>query len=621
MIMPWRRWLVGQPLATAQMAHERLSKIVALAVLSSDALSSVAYATEEILLVLAVVATASVGSFHYLIPISLAIAALLWVVTLSYRQTIYAYPSGGGAYIVAKANLGTAPALTAGAALLVDYTLTVAVSVASGVAAVTSALQGTSLGWLAHYPVALCLGAILFITVVNLRGMREAGAVFAAPVYLFLFSFLAMIAWGLVRYYWLGESTAPNEGTLKVAEGYSSNDSLWFLLLAAFSGGCTAMTGVEAISNGVPAFRKPESRNAALTLLCMATILTVLFLGTSTLATLYHVQPRQEETVISQFARIIFPGPMTWAYYLIQAATAAILILAANTSYADFPRLGSLMAKDGFLPRQFGYLGDRLVFSYGIVVLAAMASVLVVAFDGDVSRLIPLYAIGVFLSFTLSQAGMVRHWWKLGARSHLGSMAINALGALVTAVVLCVFVFTKFIHGAWVVVVILPALVLLFSSIGRHYRRVEAQLTRKALKPVGLCPHNSIIIPVPRVHRGLRLALAYARCLAGDARAIYIEVDPAQTEQVQKDWAALETGITLEVIPSPYRAYVSLLVAYVKRRKAEQKEHVVTVLLAEYVPATWWGEALHNGWIFGLKAALLYQPGIVVTSVPFMLHD
>jgi amino acid transporter len=489
------------------------------------------------------------------------------------------------------------------------------------VAAVTSALQGTSLAWLAHYPVELCLAAILFITVVNLRGLREAGAVFAVPVYLFLFSFLAMIAWGLIRYYWLGGATVPNEGTLKIADGYSSQDSLWFLLLAAFSGGCTAMTGVEAISNGVPAFRKPESRNAAITLLCMATVLTVLFLGTSTLAYLYNVQPHKEETAISQFARIIFPGPMTWAYYLIQATTAAILILAANTSYADFPRLGSLMAKDGFLPRQFGYLGDRLVYSNGIVVLATMAAILVWAFDGEVSRLIPLYAIGVFLSFTLSQAGMVRHWWKLGASAHLASMAVNALGATVTAVVLCVFVLTKFIHGAWVVVVVLPSLVLLFSAIGRHYRRVEVQLTRKALKPVGPPPRNTIILPVPRVHRGVRNALAYARCVSGEVRAIYIEIDPDQTEQVQKDWAALATGTMLEVAPSPYRAYVSLLLAYIKRVRAEQTDGVVTVLLAEFVPATWWAEALHNSWIFWLKAALLYQPGIVVTSVPFMLHE
>jgi hypothetical protein len=350
-------------------------------------------------------------------------------------------------------------------------------------------------------------------------------------------------------------------------------------------------------------------------------VLTVLFLGTSTLAYLYNVQPHKEETAISQFARVVFPGPMAWAYYLIQAATAAILILAANTSFADFPRLGGLMAKDGFLPRQFGYLGDRLVYSNGIVVLAALASILDWAFDGDVSRLIPLYAIGVFLSFTLSQAGMVRHWWKLGRGAHLGSMAINALGATVTAVVLCVFVFTKFIHGAWVVVIVLPALVLLFSAVGRHYRSIEAQLTRMALKPVGPPPRNTIIIPVPRVHRGLRDALAYARCVSGEVRPIYIEIDPDQTEQVQIDWAALATGTALEVAPSPYRAYVSLLLAYIKRVKAEQKEGVVTVLLAEYVPTSWWGEALHNSWIFWLKVALLYQPGIVVTSVPFMLHD
>ena len=641
-----RRWLIGRPLRTAQAVQERLGKAVDLAVLSSDALSSVAYATEEILLVLAVAAGATQGaSFQYLIPISLAITGLLWVVVLSYRQTIYAYPSGGGAYIVARENLGTAPALTAGAALLVDYTLTVAVSVASGVAAVASAVQGTPLAWIAHHPVALCLAAIALITIINLRGLREAGAVFAVPVYLFLASFLGMIAWGLARYFLFGAAAVPGEGAPKFAEGYAAQGVNWLLLLAAFSGGCTAMTGVEAISNGVPAFRKPESRNAAVTLLWMAGLLTVLFLGTSALAYLYGVQPREEETAISQFARAIFPGPMTWAYYLVQAATAAILILAANTSYADFPRLASLMAKDGFLPRQFADLGDRLVYSNGIIVLAALAGLLDWAFGGDVSRLIPLYAIGVFLSFTLSQAGMVRHWWKLGrgavrasgrrepadggasagSRRPLArirwSMAVNALGASVTAVVLCVFVLTKFVHGAWVVVVVLPVLVLLFAAIGRHYRRIDEQLHLGAAGPVGPCPPNTVILPVPRMHRGVRRALAYARCLSADVRGVYIEVDPTETEQVRKDWAALETGAPLDVVPSPYRAFVSLLLDYIERVKAERTEGVVTVVLAEFVPGTWWEEALHNGWVFRLKAALLYRPGIVVISVPFVLHE
>ncbi len=640
------RWLIGEPLATARASFERLSKTVALAVLSSDALSSVAYATEEILLVLAVAAVATQGgSFHYLLPISLAIAGLLWVVAISYQQTIYAYPSGGGAYIVARENLGTTPALTAGAALLVDYTLTVAVSVASGVAAITSAFQGTPLAWLAHHPVALCLAAITLLTLINLRGLRESGGLFAVPVYMFLVSFLGMIAWGLVRYFLFGDAAAASgEGTPKYAEGYEPQGVGLLLLLGAFSGGCTAMTGVEAISNGVPAFRKPESRNAAMTLLWMAGLLTVLFLGTSLLAFLYGVRPRVEETVISQFARVLLSGPMTWAYYLVQASTALILVLAANTSYADFPRLASLMARDSYLPRQFAALGDRLVFSNGIVVLALLAGLLVWIFDGDVSRLIPLYAIGVFLSFTLSQTGMVRHWWRLGrggrsssiapdpeapantpagspARGWRWSLAINALGAAVTAVVLVVFVLTKFMHGAWVVVVVLPALVLLFASIGRQYRRIEAQLALGALKPPGKCPPNTVIIPVQRVHRGVRQALAYCNCLAKEARAVYVEVDPAETEKVRRDWAALETPVPLEVLPSPYRSYLAVLLAFIQKTKEEHPAGVVTVLLAEFAPPRWWQQALYNVSNIRLKAALLYRPRIVVVTVPFVLHE
>ncbi len=632
------RWLIGRPLATARATQERLSKPVALAVLSSDALSSVAYATEEILLVLAAAAVATQGgSFHYLVPISLAIVVLLWVVVLSYRQTIYAYPSGGGAYIVARENLGTTAALTAGAALLVDYTLTVAVSVAAGVAAVTSAVQGTSLSFLAAHPVALCLGAIGFVTVVNLRGMRESGAIFAVPVYVFLISFSSMIAWGLARYALWGPAAVSGAGTPRYAEGYGPQNLSLLLLLAAFSGGCTAMTGVEAISNGVPAFRKPESRNAAITLLWMAGLLTILFLGTSTLAYLYDVRPREEETAISQFARTIFTGPVGWVYYLIQAATAAILILAANTSYADFPRLSSLMARDGFLPRQFADRGDRLVYSNGVIVLALLAGLLVWAFEGDVSRLIPLYAIGVFLSFTLSQVGMVRHWWRLGRSAPAseasdtaltqtrvsrwrGSLAVNALGAAVTAVVLIVFVMTKFVHGAWVVVVVLPTLVLLFAALGRHYRRFNAQLSLVGAPLSEAPPANMVLIPVPFVHKGVVQTLAYSRCLRCDVRAVYVETEPEQTEQVLEDWASLGTAVPLDVAPSPYRVYVGVLLDYIERTRAERPGGVVTVLVPEFVPSSWWEEVLHNGPVFRLKAALRYRPGVVVTSVPFILH-
>src|SRR5688572_5475501 len=409
-----KRLLIGRALRTEQASHQRLSKKTALAVFSSDALSSTAYATEEILLVLAVATAATGGaSFSYVIPISIGIAALLAIVTTSYRQTIHAYPSGGGAYIVAKENLGNTPGLIAGASLLVDYVLTVSVSIAAGVAAITSAVQGTHYASLSEHKVVLCLIFIAFIAIANLRGVRESGALFAAPTYVFVVSFLFMIAFGLFHYLiYGGAAPVPTEEELKIAEGYSLQPLTVFLLLGAFSNGCAALTGIEAISNGVQAFKKPEARNAAMTLVWMAALLTTMFVGTSVLANLYHVHPKESETVISQFARIIFTGSFGWFYYVVQAATAAILVLAANTAFADFPRLASLLARDRYLPRQFANRGDKLVFSNGIVILAVFSGLLVVAFGGDTSRLIPLYAVGVFLSFTLSQTGMVRHWLK-----------------------------------------------------------------------------------------------------------------------------------------------------------------------------------------------------------------
>src|SRR2546423_10742961 len=412
-----KRLFVGRALRTEQAAHERLSKKTALAVFSSDALSSTAYATEEILLVLAVGAAFyhSPWPFRYVISISVGIAALLAIVAASYRQTIHAYPSGGGAYIVAKENLGINAGLVAGASLLVDYVLTVAVSIAAGVAAITSMVQGTRYAWLDNHKVFLCLIFITFIAIANLRGVRESGALFAAPTYAFLISFLFMIGYGLFSYYtYGGAAPVPGLEEIKTAEGYHLQPLTLFLLLGAFSNGCAALTGIEAISNGVPAFKKPEAKNAATTLVWMALLLTVMFLGTSVLAYLYGVHPHASETVISQFARIMFTGPMAWFYYVVQITTALILVLAANTSFADFPRLGSLLARDRFLPRQFATRGDKLVFSNGIVILAIFASILVMAFGGDTSRLIPLYAVGVFLSFTLSQSGMVLHWRRAG---------------------------------------------------------------------------------------------------------------------------------------------------------------------------------------------------------------
>src|SRR5437899_194881 len=505
-----KRLLVGSPIRTARLTHERLTKKTALAIFASDALSSTAYATEQILLVLAAAYVAGhATAFSSVVPISIAIGILLVIVAISYRQTIHAYPSGGGAFIVAKENLGTLPGLVAGASLLVDYVLTVSVSVAAGVEAITSAMVGTRFAGLHNHRVWLCLFFIAFITVANLRGVREAGSLFAAPSYAFIFSFLCLIGYGLVRYYLNpGIVPAPNDADLKIAEGYHAQPLNLLLLLGAFANGCAALTGIEAISNGVQAFKQPESKNAATTLSWMAALLITMFLGASVLTRLFNIHPLEHETVISQIARIVFVGPLGWFYYLVQATTAAILILAANTSFAGFPRLSSLLARDRFLPRQLANLGDRLVFSNGVILLAVFSGLLVWAFGGDTRRLIPLSAVGVFLSFTLSQAGMVVHWWREGksfqamrataeAQSGEGSpptlaeeskrlesnlsgdlnarqlasdqirslhevgqlekkshwrksLLINGIGATATCIVLFVFIATKFVHGAWI---------------------------------------------------------------------------------------------------------------------------------------------------------------------------
>ena len=647
-----KRLLVGRALRTEQAAHERLTKKTALAVFSSDALSSTAYATEEILLVLAAAAAATAsGSFHYVVPVSIGIAVLLAIVATSYRQTIHAYPSGGGAYIVAKENLGTTPGLVAGASLLVDYVLTVSVSIAAGVAAITSAVQGTQYAWLSDHKVILCLIFIAFIAIANLRGVRESGALFAMPTYVFVVSFLFMIVFGLFHYFiYGGAAPAPNAEKLKIAEGYRLQPMTLFLLLAAFSNGCAALTGIEAISNGVQAFKKPEAHNAATTLMWMAILLTTMFLGTSVMAYLYHVHPKESETVISQFARIIFTGPLGWFYYVVQAATAAILVLAANTAFADFPRLSSLLARDRFLPRQFANRGDRLVFSNGIVILAIFSGVLVIAFGGDTSRLIPLYAVGVFLSFTLSQSGMVVHWLreraKLRGRSlpepisddediHRSyfvtddvtapanwkkSLAINAVGALATFVVLCVFVATKFIHGAWIVIVVIPLLVLLFKSIHNHYVLVAKQLSTEGLEQLRPVKHT-VIVPISGIHRGVVSALQYARSIASDrVQAVYVDFGEEATASLKDKWERWGDGVQLVVLPSPYRELTRPLLRHIGRLARENHDTIIIVVLPEFIPARWWQHVLHNQSSLLLKGSLLFKKGVIVTSVPYHLE-
>jgi amino acid transporter len=671
-----KRLLVGRALRTEQASHERLSKKTALAVFSSDALSSTAYATEEILLVLAVAAAATAGmSFNYVVTISVGIAALLAIVATSYRQTIHAYPSGGGAYIVAKENLGTTPGLIAGASLLVDYVLTVSVSIAAGVAAITSAAQGTRFAWLDEHKVAICIFFIIFIALANLRGVRESGALFAAPTYVFVVSFLFMIGYGLFHYLtYGGAAPVPAEEELKIAEGYSLQPLTLFLLLGAFSNGCAALTGIEAISNGVQAFKKPEAKNASQTLVWMAVLLTTMFLGTSVLAYFYHVHPKENETVISQFARLMFTGGMGWFYYVVQGATAAILVLAANTAFADFPRLSSLLARDRFLPRQFANRGDKLVFSNGIIILAVFSALLVVAFGGDTSRLIPLYAVGVFLSFTLSQTGMVRHWLKeraefrakeqgkddepqgqamFSAEAEAGtavrpvpdveleneeihrsyfvadevtapsnwrkSIVINAVGAVATFVVLCVFVATKFIHGAWIVVVIIPLLVLMFRSIHKHYAGVAKQLSTEGLDQLRPIKHT-VIVPISGIHRGVLNALQYAKSIAPEnVQAVYVDFEEETTAKLREKWERWGSGVQLVVLPSPYRELTRTLLRYINRVERQRDDDMITVILPEFIPAKWWQHILHNQSSLMLKGALLFKEGVIVISVPYHL--
>jgi amino acid transporter len=657
-----KRLVIGNALRNDQAPHERLSKKVALAVFSSDALSSTAYATEEILLVLAVAAAyGHAAAFGYVIPISICIALLLAIVTISYRQTIHAYPTGGGAYIVAKDNLGTTPGLIAAGSLLVDYVLTVSVSVAAGVAAITSAVQGSRFEWISEHTVAICIGFIALIALANLRGVRESGGLFAIPTYAFLFSFFILIGYGLFSYFMYGGSV-PAGAPVKLAEGYVPQGLTVLLLLGAFSNGCSALTGVEAISNGVQAFKAPESRNASATLVAMALLLGIMFLGTGVLAYLFGVQPHENETVISQFARSIFTGNIGWFYYVVQAATAAILVLAANTAFADFPRLSSLLARDRFLPHQFANRGDKLVFSNGILILGVLASILIVIFAGDTSRLIPLYAVGVFLSFTLSQAGMVRHWLKVRRDAvlespihdsqvesdiavpdpHLAleqsnkpsfvtdhvsgrsrwkrSLVINLVGAVATSVVLVVFVLTKFMHGAWLVVVMIPLLVLMFHGIHRHYISVAKQLALQKFDGTLLPIRHTVIVPISGIHRGVISALRYARSIGGtNVTAVYVDPGDEAAVKLRERWDRLGLEIDLVILPSPYRELTRPLLRYIYRIEKQQKDDWVTVLLPEFVPAKWWQHLLHNQSSLLLKGALLFRKGIIVTNVPYHL--
>jgi amino acid transporter len=589
----------------AQARHERLRKRVALAVFSSDALSSVAYATEEILLILVLAGTAAL---HYSVPIALAITALLAIVAISYQQTIHAYPSGGGSYIVARENLGAVAGLVAAAALLVDYVLTVSVSVAAGVAAVTSAFPD-----LAPHKVALGVGCVAAIALANIRGVRESGRIFAVPTYFFIVSFGFMIAEGFFR---LATGSLPRTPppVMPPAEALT-----WFLVLRAFSSGCTAMTGTEAISNGIPAFRPPESRNAAITLGWMAVILGTFFVGLTVLAGRLGVVPMPEETVVSQIARRLHGTGLF--YYAIQAATALILVLAANTSFADFPRLSSLLARDRYVPRQFANLGERLVFSNGIMVLGTMAAILLVIFGGETHALIPLYAVGVFISFTLSQSGMVRRWWRLRQAGWRHRALINGLGALATGVVTLVIAATKFAHGAWIVVLVVPTLVAAFLTMRRHYDDVAEQLSLESLAAPPDIRHTVLIV-VGDLHIGVVRAVQYAKTLAAATvavRAVFVETDPAKTARLEEKWARWGLGVPLVILNSPYRSLLRPLVEYLDVLQAQGDDHMVTIVIPEFLPSRWWQHVLHNQTALLIKGMLLFRKNTVVVDVPYLL--
>ncbi|HET8579120.1 MAG TPA: APC family permease [Methylomirabilota bacterium] len=599
-----KRLLVGAPMPLAQARHERLTKTVALAVFSSDALSSTAYATEEILLILVLAGSAAA---HLTNPIALAIAALLAVVAVSYQQTIHAYPSGGGSYIVARANLGPTPGLVAAAALLIDYVLTVSVSVAAGVAAITSAFPP-----LLGHRVALGVLFVVIIAAANLRGVRESGRVFAVPTYLFILSFAIMVLVGLYR--WLS-------GSLPVMPPHAETATTaltWFLVLRAFSSGCTALTGIEAISNGVPAFRPPEARNAAITMGWMAFILGSLFVGITVLASALRVTPVESETVVSQIARALFGDGLF--YYLIQASTTLILILAANTSFADFPRLASLLSRDRYAPRQFRTVGDRLVFSNGIVILAILAAALIVVFRAETHALIPLYAVGVFISFTLSQAGMVRHWLADHGSGWQWRLLINGTGAVVTGAVTVVIAATKFTHGAWIVVVLIPLMVMAFRAVRRHYDAIAVELSLEHLADEPAVD-NTVLVLVGDLHMGVVKALRYAQSLTPRPKAVFVELDPSFTPKLEERWAKGGCGVPLVVLASPYRSMLGPLLDYINLIQRQSDNSVVTVVIPEFVPRRWWQHLLHNQTALLVKGALLFRRSVVVVDVPFHLKS
>ena len=625
----WRSWFIGRPLSTADASHQTIGKTVGLAVFASDALSSTAYATQEILVILAAAGTMAFG---IVVPISIAIVILLAIVTISYEQTIHAYPDGGGAYIVARDNLGEFPALIAGASLLTDYILTVSVSIASGVAQIVSAFPA-----LYDYRVVLSVGFITFVMLMNLRGVKESGTAFAIPTYFFVVLMFTAVGTGLFRLFVtnsLGTVIDPPE---LLAHGVATITP--FLILHAFASGTTALTGVEAISNGITAFKEPRSKNAGITLIWMSLILGSLFLGISYLTKTIGAIPSESETVISQLARTIFAGRGV-LYLMLIGATTVILIMAANTAFADFPRLGALVAKDGFLPRQLTYRGSRLVYSRGIIALALIASVILIIFQASVTRLIPLYAIGVFLSFTLSQGGMALRWYKIGKlkpdeeKVERGStlrfvkdwpvkMVVNGFGAVCTAVVMMVFAVTKFHDGAYVVLILIPLLVAAFWLIHRHYNNLAKKLS---LDNFGIIPPHTmrhrVIMPVSGVHQGTLAALRYARMLSDDVTAVHVVIEPADAEKVRAKWETWGEDVRMVMLDSPYRLFIEPILGYISEiANTRQPGETITIVVPEFVSENRLSAALHTNTANILREQLKNQHGIVITNVPYHVHD
>jgi amino acid transporter len=610
-----KRVLFGRPLASDRLDHERLNKKTALAVLSSDAISSVAYATDQILLVVAVLGSAALS---YVVPISSVIVALLVLVALSYRQTVFAYPKGGGSYTVAKDNLGQTSGLIAAASLLTDYILTVSVSISGGVAQIASAYPA-----LKPHTVAICIALIFVLMAVNLRGVRDSGILFSVPTYVFIVMMLALIGAGIARGM-LGLDVVELSSPMRVdavsaaRHGLSAPTgfALTFLILRAFSEGCVAMTGTEAISNGVGAFKAPSSRNAATTLGWMAAILAVFFMSTSYLARHYGVMPTDAETVTSQLGRHIFGSGAL--YYALQYSTFALLVLAANTAFADFPRLSSILAGDRYLPRQFAARGDRLAFSNGIIALSVLAMVLVWLFKGDTSALIPLYAIGVFVCFTLSQAGMVVHWRRSREPGWQRRAWLNGIGAMATAAVAVVQIATKFTSGAWIVVLIIPVIIVFLRRIHRHYAHFEEEIAYSGQAPL-MFLHHTVVVPVNGITKPTAGALVYATTISEDVRAVYVEVEPENTAALRERWNAWDIGVNLVVLSSPFRSILRPLVEYVDSLALQAEADLVTIVVPEIVPRSWWGHLLHNKTSLFIRTAFLFRSNVVVTVVPYRI--